>query len=70
MKNFLASLFGNKSQRDLKEINPILKQCLAAYDDIKNLSTDELRAKTMEFRNSIQQAVREEEEEKDRLKKN
>lgn len=68
MKNFLASLFGNKSQRDLKEINPILKQCLAAYDDIKNLSTDELRAKTMEFRNSIQQAVREEEEEKRQIK--
>ncbi len=64
MKNFLTALFGNKSQRDLKEINPKLKLCLAAYDNIQHLSNDELRAKTIEFRNLIQSNVKEEEEEK------
>ena len=64
MKNFLTALFGNKSQRDLKEINPKLKLCLAAYDNIQHLSNDELRAKTIEFRNLIQSNVKAEEEEK------
>ncbi|MCF0211028.1 MAG: preprotein translocase subunit SecA [Bacteroidales bacterium] len=69
MKNFLTSLFGNKSQRDLKEINPVLKQCLAAYDKIKDLSTDELRLKTIEFRTTIQEAIKAEETEKQSIRK-
>ncbi|MBR1770367.1 MAG: preprotein translocase subunit SecA, partial [Bacteroidales bacterium] len=68
MKNFLTALFGNKSQRDLKEINPVLKQCLAAYDKIQNLTTDELRAKTLEFRSRIKEAIKTEEEEKNSIK--
>ena len=68
MKNFLASIFGNKSQRDIKEINPILKQCLAAYDNIKGLSNDELRNKTTEFRKAIKDAIMEQENEKNAIK--
>lgn len=68
MKNFLTALFGNKSQRDLKEINPKLKLCLEAYDKIQNLSNDELRAKTIEFRSIIKETISSEEEEKQGIK--
>ncbi|MCK9163975.1 MAG: preprotein translocase subunit SecA, partial [Bacteroidales bacterium] len=62
MANFLASLFGNKSQRDLKELKPILESCLKAYDHITKLTNDELRGKTQEFKTKISLAVSHEEE--------
>ncbi|MBP3253146.1 MAG: preprotein translocase subunit SecA [Bacteroidales bacterium] len=68
MANILSLLFGNKSQRDLKEVKPVLDKCLAAYDAVKNLSNDELRAKTVEFQNMIQQSVAKEESEKLQIK--
>lgn len=57
MADFLAKLFGNKSQRDLKELKPILDECLKAYDRITTLSNDELRAKTIEFKQRIADAI-------------
>ena len=57
MANFLTKLFGSKSQRDLKELNPSLSKCLEAYDQVTKLSNDELRAKTVEFKNLIKEAV-------------
>lgn len=62
MANFLSKLFGTKSDRDLKELNPILDEIKAAYEQIKDLSNDELRAKTQDFRCQIQDAIREEKE--------
>jgi preprotein translocase subunit SecA len=61
MANFLASLFGNKSQRDLKELKPILDNCLKAYEKITLLSNDELRGKTQEFKDKIASEIAEEE---------
>jgi preprotein translocase subunit SecA len=43
MATFLTKLFGNKSDRDLKDLKPKLQETLAAYDKIKLLSTEELR---------------------------
>ena len=60
MANFFAKLFGTKSQRDLKQLNPILDKCLAAYDEITKLSNDELRAKTAEFKQIINKNIEEE----------
>ncbi len=53
MIGFLKSLLGNKSNRDLKDIQPILDKTKAAYEEIKILSNDELRAKTGEFKQRI-----------------
>ncbi len=61
MANFLASLFGNKSQRDFKELKPILDRCLKAYETIAPLSNDELRQKTQEFKDKIASEIAEEE---------
>jgi preprotein translocase subunit SecA len=57
----LQKLFGDKSTRDIKEINPILHHIKDAYEIIKNLSNDELRNKTLEFKERIAAAISEEE---------
>lgn len=68
MANFFAKLFGTKSQRDLKQLNPILDKCLAAYDEITKLSNDDLRAKTAEFKQIINKNIEEEQKQVDDLK--
>lgn len=55
--DFLSKLFGNKSQRDLKEIQPWLEKVKAVYDEIAALSDDELRARTLALRQQIQDYV-------------
>ena len=55
MANFLSLLFGNKSQRDLKEVRPILDKCLKAYDEVQKLTNDQLREKTIEFKQKLKQ---------------
>src|SRR5688572_21387201 len=49
----IAQLFGSKSERDLKELQPVVIRVLAEYDKIQGISNDELRAKTGEFKNRI-----------------
>ena len=57
MANFLAKLFGTKSDRDLKQLGPIKDNVLAAYEVIKDLTNDELREKTVEFKNIIHESI-------------
>ncbi|MDR0431578.1 MAG: preprotein translocase subunit SecA [Tannerellaceae bacterium] len=54
---FMTKLFGNKSQRDLKEIDPYVKKIQEVYPSIEVLSNDELRAKTDEIKERIQAYV-------------
>ena len=49
----LSKLFGTKSDRDLKEIQPIADKAIAAFPKLANLSNDQLRAKTAEFKKRI-----------------
>lgn len=51
--SFLSKLFGNKSQRDLKEIRPIVDKIVALGPVMKELSNDELRAKIAEVRQAL-----------------
>lgn len=55
--DILTSLFGNKAQRDLKEITPYVDRIKAVYPEIQRLSHDELREKTAEIRQKIQDYV-------------
>ena len=57
---FMTKLFGNKSQRDLKEITPYVEKIKAVYPSIQALSNDELRAKTDEIKQRIQDYVADE----------
>ena len=63
MANILEKLFGNKSQRDLKAVKPLLDATLKVYPAIASLSNDGLRAKTIEFKEKIRKAVETEETE-------
>ncbi|MES2656935.1 MAG: preprotein translocase subunit SecA [Bacteroidota bacterium] len=49
----LSKLFGNKSDRDLKPIYPVVKQVNEEYNKLQTLSDDELRNKTNEFKDYI-----------------
>jgi preprotein translocase subunit SecA len=62
MANFLTQLFGSKANRDLKELKPFLEKTLEVEKNIITLTNDELRAKTMEFREKIYDEVHAEEE--------
>jgi preprotein translocase subunit SecA len=53
----LQKIFGDKSTRDIKEINPVLAKTKASYDAISGLSNDGLRAKTNEFRKKIEEGI-------------
>lgn len=55
--NFISKIIGNKAQRDLKEINPVVKRVKEAYPEIEKLSNDELRARTKELERRIQEFV-------------
>ncbi len=55
MLKFLSKIFGSKSERDIKGIQPIVEQIKAEYAKLSNLTNDELRAKTAEFKNRIQE---------------
>lgn len=55
--DILTKLFGNKSTRDAKQINPYVEKIKATYPMIEALSNDELRAKTEELKQRIQDFV-------------
>ena len=51
--NIVKSIFGSKSERDYKEMQPIVEQINGEYEKLKALNNDELRYKTTEFRQRI-----------------
>ena len=66
--NFLKSLFGNKSQRDLKAIMPIVEKIKAVYPEIEKLTNDELRGRITDIRARIKEHVAPQREEIAKLK--
>ncbi|MDI9606061.1 MAG: preprotein translocase subunit SecA [Bacteroidota bacterium] len=66
--SFITKIFGNKAQRDLNEINPIVKKIKEAYPAIEKLSNDDLRAKTKELEKEIREFVAPEKEQIEQLK--
>ncbi|MBO5612600.1 MAG: preprotein translocase subunit SecA [Prevotella sp.] len=66
--NFLTSLFGNKSSRDMKLIQPLVDKVKAAYPEIKALDNDALRAKTKEIQQYVQNSAKEQKAKIEELK--
>ena len=50
---FIEKLFGTRSQRELKKIQPTVDKILALEDSYKDLSEEELRGKTAEFKQRL-----------------
>ena len=65
---FLSSLFGNKSTRDMKEIQPWVNKIKAVYPEIAKLDNDALRAKTAELKAYIRNSAAEQRAKVDELK--
>ncbi len=65
---FLTSLFGNKSTRDMKLIQPLVEKVKEAYPEIQKLSNDELRAKSAEIRQQVRDAAKPYQEKIEELK--
>ncbi len=55
--DLLKKLFGNKSQRDLRQIQPWVEKIKAAYPEIEQLTNDELRSRTQSIMKMLQDAV-------------
>ena len=66
--NFLKSLFGDKSSRDMKLIQPLVEKVKAVYPEIQKLSNDELRAKTKELQHYVQSSADEQKKQIEELK--
>ena len=62
LQSILSKLFGNKSQRDLKEIKPIIDKINAIGPSLKSLTNDELRGKIDEVRLAIANAIKADED--------
>lgn len=54
---FLSKIFGNKSQRDLREIQPILDKIKAEIPKLTSLSNDELRGVITNVREDIKNSI-------------
>jgi preprotein translocase subunit SecA len=57
MLNFISKLFGSKSERDVKAITPIVEKIKAEFAKLDQLSNDELRAKTIYFKEIITEGL-------------
>ena len=64
----LKALFGDKSSRDMKLIQPFVEKVKAAYPAITKLSNDELRERTQQIRQEVQAAAKNQKEEIEKLK--
>ena len=64
----LKALFGDKSSRDMKLIQPFVEKVKAAYPEITKLSNDNLRKRTQEIRQQVQAAAKQQKNEIERLK--
>ena len=68
--DILSKLFGNKSQRDLREVQPYLTKIKETYPSIQALSNDELRARSESLKQKIREYTAAERAEIEKLKSN
>ncbi len=64
----LKSLFGDKSTRDMKLIQPFVEKVKAVSPEIEKLDNDALRARTQEIRKRIQESANDKRKQIDELK--
>ena len=64
----VSGLFGSKSERDNKELQPYVDKINAETDKIQEMSNDQLRAESMELKKRIRGSIAAEQEEIEGLK--
>ena len=64
----LRSLFGDKSSRDMKLIQPLVEKVKAVYPEIQKFDNDLLRQRTKEIQRQVQESANEQKAEIEKLK--
>lgn len=59
VNKLLGKLFGTKSDKDLKEVMPIVQKTKEIYEQLFSLSNDQLRERSVQFRSKINAAIQE-----------
>ncbi|CAI8251092.1 MAG: Protein translocase subunit SecA [Cryomorphaceae bacterium] len=67
--NIISKLFGNKYDKDVKEITPIIEKINIEFGKLSTLTNDDLREKTSDFKNHILDFTSNEKQEIEELKK-
>ena len=60
MFGFLKKVFGTKSEKDVRDVEPIVEEINAVYATLQSISNDELRAKSKNLKAQIQEYIKEE----------
>jgi len=68
MLGFLSKVFGSKSARDIKHIQPLVEKIKAEYAKLDSITNDELRSKTIAFKERITEHLKETDSEISKLK--
>ena len=68
LSKILKSLFGDKSSRDMKLIQPFVEEVKKVSPSVEALDNDALRARTQEIRKQVQAAATQQKEEIEKLK--
>ena len=58
LNSILKIFVGDKSKQDVKMISPIVKRVISFEKNISQLSNDELRAKTLYFKSTIEDSIK------------
>ncbi|MGE0019781.1 MAG: preprotein translocase subunit SecA [Draconibacterium sp.] len=68
LNSILGKLFGNKSDRDIKEVTPVVAKIKEEYSRISKLSNDGLREESDRIKQIIDERIKPEEDEINQLK--
>lgn len=60
MFDFLKKVFGTKSEKDVKDIEPMVDEINEIFATLANISNDELRARSQKLKQKIQDHIKEE----------
>ncbi len=67
INTILTKIFGSKSEKDVKLILPIVEEINSFSEGLKQLTDEELKAKTAEFKAIIKENTKDMEDEKEQL---
>jgi len=68
MLKFLSKIFPSKSEKDVNRILPLVGEINEHFEEYQKLSDEELKAKTVEFRQRIKDRTKDIEDEIAKLK--
>ncbi|MCA1764160.1 MAG: preprotein translocase subunit SecA, partial [Flavobacteriales bacterium] len=67
--NTLKKIFGDKSEKDIKVIKPLVNKINEVYDELQSDSNDDLRQRTTKLKAKIAETIKADEEEIEKLNK-